>query len=179
MENLKQYPLWKQAISDASEQFKYGETIKFEWLYENLALTPPKTGTADQFKAFQFAFLAAVENFKKHMLIDHNMYLISSRAQGYTVVKPEDQTDEAWGVLRKKMRKAFRDVTSRLTYLDIGLISSSENINNMNKLNTLSALKTMNRRKLSEKLQSDKEDEVPEQRSGNGGFGKTTEAKTA
>ncbi len=151
MEELSKMPEWKQAVDDAVKEFKYGDTISHEWLYEHFKIEPPGYGTAAAFKEFQFKFLAYVEAFKDDLLVSHFMYLRSARGVGYIIVEPEEQPSVAWSVLRHRIYKELNRASSSLTNIRLDFLSNDVRCGLAIKQATLAHLKTMNMRKLNEK----------------------------
>jgi len=148
MNNLNQYPEWKQAVLDAVGQFDHGDIIPMEWLRKAFDLYPPDRGTAREFQDYQFKFLSYIENFKEDLLINHKRYLKSQRGNGYLVVSVEDQTGVAWEDFTRKIRKTMGQTNKALLNIDADQLSNEGLAINNNKLAKLANMASFLDRKI-------------------------------
>lgn len=142
------HPAYKQAIVDATMEFKYGDLIQWEWIWEKLDLQPLAQASSHQHKQHQLKLVQAVERFKQGMLEDHHMYLKSVWGEGYRIVYPEDQTEVVWKRLKRKIRNALRKAEDGLYHVNRGLMSNDKQRLNDEKLAKLGMLHVMNRKEL-------------------------------
>jgi hypothetical protein len=148
MNNLNQYPEWKQAVLDAVGQFDHGDIIPMEWLRKAFDLYPPARGTAREFQDYQFKFLSYIENFKEDLLINHKRYLKSQRGNGYLVVSVEDQTGVAWEDFTRKIRKTMGQTNKALLNINTEQLSNEGLAINNNKLAKLANMASFLDRKI-------------------------------
>jgi hypothetical protein len=140
--NTKKFPEWKQAVDNAISEFDHGDLVSFKWLYEQFGISPPKSGTAEQFKEFQFKFLSYIENFKETLLLEHCMYLSSVRGDGYLVVEVDDQTSIAWDRMKKKIASELRKTERAITNIKYDRLGDRGRAENTVKVAVLFSIKT-------------------------------------
>jgi hypothetical protein len=171
------HPLWKQVTQDILQGYQYGDFVEHEWLFEQLKIERPKVGTQEQFQKVQFQFLNDVESIKEELLTEHQIYLDNSRGKGYRVVNPNDQSDVAWGKLRKGFRKLFMAAEKALVNVNHNMLSDDARRSNSNKLANLSSLRLLTKRGLRHEreslLQSGNENTVRQQEVSRADLGKT------
>ena len=146
MELIK-HPVYLQAAGDAVLQFKYGDLISFEWLYQNLKLRKPAHGTAEDFERFQFAFLSAYDGFQRELLEENQMMLVNVRGEGYRICEPEKQTSTAMNNFKKRVAREIRKAEDRLSNIRFEMLSDPAKNENMESLAKLAHLKSMTKRK--------------------------------
>lgn len=142
------FPMWKQAVQDAKEQFTYGDMITMDWLNQAFGIKRLERGTAEEFQKQQFDFLAAMDAFRDQLLEEHRMALSNVRGQGYRVLEPKEQTEFAMSEMRRRVRGEIRKAASRLHYVEHTLLSDDERKRNNDAMGKLAALQSFTRKTL-------------------------------
>jgi len=118
---VKLDPIWKEAAKCAVHEFRYGDIIPHEWLNAALELYVPHPNeqlTAAKHMQLSFERLEKVDCFREQLLEHHQMYLVNLRAEGYKIVKPENQTIVVMKQLEQQLHKILRKTRKGLEYID-------------------------------------------------------------
>jgi hypothetical protein len=141
-EEIKKSPAWKQAIEDFfKEGFKHGDILERKWLLQHFELVEPKENI-EEYKEFNWKYLANIESFKENLLYKHNMDLSSIRGTGnYHIIPPSRQTQKAMQDLFLDLAKTLKKTHSRVFHIEVSELSSSEINENVKALNKLQGLR--------------------------------------
>lgn len=148
MNEVKKEPLWKNAIDVfIASNFSYGEAIPKSWFMNQFGIKEPVTAKDQESASLQF--LASMDSFRRSLLTEYKIYLISLRSVGYAIVPPGSQTNVVMETGAKEIEKTFRDIASGLKNIKYEVLSESERTHNSDQIAKLSFIKShVNRRVL-------------------------------
>jgi hypothetical protein len=148
-EEIKKFPIWKNAVELAINQFDYGSEISHEWLLDALELTQPADRiTAQEYRDYQLRLLSAIESFRDAMLRDHDMMLVNVRGKGYVIATPGEQSGIAMRDMGRDLRKNLRKTGQKLKHTNVEKLSDDEAKRRSDAIGKLAALSSMTRRAL-------------------------------
>lgn len=140
-------PRWRQAIADYfAAQFKDGDIVSHAWLEEHFgleALGDDSKLTAQDFKERQFKWLACIENFKRELLEQHQIFLASVHGEGYRVTPPAEQTAIAAEKYETEAKRSYRTAALRLKNVRLTELTDDQRRENMDAIVKLSMLRGM------------------------------------
>ena len=119
MDDLQQYPAWKNAVTDFEQaQFAEGTLLTFDWLYAAFNLVKPNDQTPHvAARKTAFAFMMNFKAFETHLLFEKNIALQSVRSQGYKIVPTASQTEWADETGIAEFKTVLRRMGTRLKCL--------------------------------------------------------------
>lgn len=136
------YPDYRQAVADLiSEGAEPGKIITHEWLDQHLKIDRNS-------KDYPFKRLSGVEAFKTQLLIENKIHLQTIRGKGYMIVAPEDQTKVALSDAMNGVGKCIQKGITRLTNVDVEMISGDGRKENADAISRLAALGGMAKRRI-------------------------------
>jgi len=127
MEELKQYPLWKQAVEDfISGNPQPGDVITEEWKHRHFGITPPTYGSAVVWKDYQLKMLSAFDSFANTLTEDFQLHLRSDRRGGHVVLAPAEQTRTALDDCNAGIKRALRKSKFKLENVAVSALTTEE-----------------------------------------------------
>lgn len=103
-----------------SHGYSDGDLISHDWLA--WALDLPDNATRDA----QFVIMDRIDQFKNALLLEHSIYIVSSRGKGYQIVPPSDQCFVATSQAMREVSRQFRLCQKRLKHTRMELLSTEE-----------------------------------------------------
>ncbi|MCP4652595.1 MAG: hypothetical protein GY858_04345 [Candidatus Omnitrophica bacterium] len=144
MNDLIKYPGWKNALDEILiriEKNGYGCLILHDELKQWLSLEEPKT--IEEYKKHEFEYMSSIEKLKEDLLLDHSVYLMNMKGQGYQVLIPEEQVTRAPDKHTKKASAELRKAARALSNVKTELLSvETENLR-LSKMARIAFLKTV------------------------------------
>lgn len=130
-EKLKQFPLWKEAVTVfLATNPKPGDIISAEWKQENFGITKPDTGTVEQVQEYQLKLLATTDAFRTVLLEQYQIHLKPCGKGAHIVIPPHEQTQEAWGNGVNDIKRAFRKMGTALINVDVAQLTQDQRKDN-------------------------------------------------
>ena len=127
MEELQQYPSWKQAVTDfVAGNPKPGDVITEGWKHIHFGIRPPAYADSETWKAYQLRMLNAFNSFQATLLEDHQVHLKSDRCGGHTVLAPQEQTRSAMEGYNAGIKKALKKSHTKLENVAVSELTSDE-----------------------------------------------------
>lgn len=114
-----------QAAQKVAEK-GYGTIVTHEYLRSLLRCDPPPFGTHDDFIAYSFELLQAVDSLKTELLHTHRILLRNLRGSGYQLVEPSQQTTIAMERFVDSFHRAIRRAGEELEYINHSLLNQEE-----------------------------------------------------
>lgn len=141
--NLKQYPIWKQAVQDfRNSSLAYGDTLTREWLMAHFELEDPQTVAA--YREFEIKFLNNFYQFRDKLLEEYNMDLRNIHGTGnYVIVHPREQTVLAMGDFKHAFKRLMGKTLRRVTHVDHGQLTDSERKENTDAISKLMGFQSL------------------------------------
>lgn len=143
MEELALHPAWREALRDwPNSGFTWGDTIPHEWFYTafNLPTVRPMMSVAEAEK-IRLKFLTQFEAFRRALLEEYRMDLVSVRGYGYEIVTPAEASRRAYDEEMHEITKAIRNLGRRLTYVSVGQLTDEQRRENADLLARASTLR--------------------------------------
>lgn len=155
IEDLEVYPAWREALRRwPTSGYAWGDQIPHAWFYEAFNLEPIHDGmTVKQAETIRLKFLGQFESFRRALLEDHRMDLVSVRGYGYEIVTPADASRRAFDEEMHEIRKAVRNLARRLLYVPTAQLTDDQRRENADLLARAAGL----RRTLKPATESDDE----------------------
>ena len=126
-QELKKYPLWKEAVSEfISTNPQPGTIISESWKQENFGITKPEMGTFKVMQEYQLKMLTATESFKAVLLEQYQIHIKSIGNGAHVVIPPAEQTREAWGNGVNDVRRVLRKMGNALVNVDIAQLTQDQ-----------------------------------------------------
>ena len=143
--DLEYYPAWREALRRwPTTGYTWGDTIPHETFYEAFGLEAPRDDmTVKQFETIRLKFLGQFEAFRRALLEEHRMDLVSVRGYGYEIVTPAEASRRAYDEEMHEVHKAMRSLRRRLTYVAVGQLTDEQRRENTDLLARGSLLRRM------------------------------------
>lgn len=142
-------PIWKQAVKDfLAANLPPGTVIPLNWFEGHFQMEPLDdiaTLTAVEFRQRQFTWLRNMEEFKRELLEEHQICLLSVHGEGYRVVPPGEQTAATTDRFEREVKKAYRQAAVRLKNVQIDRLTEAERRENVDAVAKLAHLRGMHR----------------------------------
>lgn len=122
------YPAWREALKRWPQSgHTWGDTIPHEWFYEAFGLQPvTDMMTVKQAETIRLKFLAQFESFRRALLEEHRMDLVSVRGYGYEIVTPDEASRRAYDEEMHEVRKAMRNLGRRLRFVPLSQMTDEQ-----------------------------------------------------
>lgn len=145
---LKKYPAWKEALERFRlAEFKYGEIVTHEWLYDALGLTMPDDKTPWQkAKKVQLEYMANVIRFREAVQLEDLLYLETERTLGYKIVPPSEQTAKAMERCSVEMNKVLKQTARTVGNIRTQELSEQQRRENMDARAKISSIAGLTKR---------------------------------
>ena len=114
-DDLKAYPPYKNALEkivEVTTDDGYGVLFTHEQLLEWMDMKEPQT--IEEYKKYEFTRMSAIENLKKELLADFNIFLSNEVGKGYRVLEPDEQVTNG---VDRYLKKAQRTVLKSMQVL--------------------------------------------------------------
>lgn len=127
-DTLDLYPAWREALHQWPQSgHSWGDQIPHEWFYTAFGLPVVQdTMTIKQAEAIRLKFLSQFESFRKALLEDHRMDLVSVRGYGYEIVTPAEASRRAYEEEMHEVRKAMRNLARRLRFVPLNQMTDEQ-----------------------------------------------------
>lgn len=100
------FPAYKQAASEAATEFTYGDLIPLEWIDAHSGIEFPEgKQLITVYNKIALKKLSFLGQFIEEMLEEYKMRLKNVRGEGYRIVNPHDQADDAQEQFAKRLEK--------------------------------------------------------------------------
>lgn len=144
-QELELYPAWREALKRwPSSGFTWGDTIPHEWFYEAFNLPAVEDHmTVKEAESIRLKFLGQFESFRRALLEEYRMDLISVRGYGYEIVTPDEASRRAYDDEMYEIRKALRSLSRRLTFVPLGQMTDDQRRENADLMARAANLKQM------------------------------------
>lgn len=127
MEEVRQYPLWKEAVKTfLLANFQPGHVITEKWKREHFGITPPKTGTMEQLSEYQLKLLSAWENFSRTLLEEHQIHFRANGARSHIVLAPREQAGVAMSDCNREIKRTLKKAKLRTENIALELLTNDE-----------------------------------------------------
>ena len=127
-EELQSHPGWKHALDMIVMRVEnQGRGVFFSHveMKEWMDLEEPKT--IREAEKLNFKYMNNIDNLRKELLVDHQMWLENKRGDGYTILHPDDQVSIPIDKTLTQVRKEIRKAKSILDHVDNTLLSLDAN----------------------------------------------------
>ena len=143
--DLDIYPAWREALRRwPASGHTWGDTIPHDWFYEAFGLQPVDDRmTVRQAEVIRLKFLSQFESFRRALLEDHSMDLVSVRGYGYEIVTPGEASRRAYDEELYEIKKAMRSMARRLTHVPIAQMTDEQRRENADLLARAAQLRRM------------------------------------
>ncbi|HRD68220.1 MAG TPA: hypothetical protein PKY50_18975 [Candidatus Competibacter sp.] len=148
-ESLKKYPLPLHAAELADRAFDYGDLIPWAWLHDELEIEMPDFGAFADYRKLQFKVLSLVDEFREALLLRYFKATRNERGEGYRIIRPNEQTEEAMRQLRQGIGKDIAAAARLLAGVNHTLLSAEQSRDNANALGKVAALQAFARETVS------------------------------
>lgn len=142
-------PIWKQAVKDfLAANLEPGTVIPLKWFEAHFQMEPldeRATLTALEFRQRQFTWLRNMDEFRRELLEEHQVCLLSVHGEGYRVVPPGEQTAATTDRFEREVKKAYRQAAVRLKNVQIDKLTEAERRENVDAIAKLAQLRGMHR----------------------------------
>lgn len=144
-EGTELYPAWREALRRwPLAGLTWGDTIPHEWLYEAFNLQPIEDDmTVKQAEVIRLKFLGQFESFRRALLEEHRMDLVSVRGYGYEIVTPAEASRRAYDEEMHEVRKAIRNLARRLRYVPLAQMTDEQRRENADLLARAASLRRL------------------------------------
>lgn len=144
MEEVKLYPVWKQAVKELiASGLTYGSALDKQRIIDLCALKRPET--LAQKERFDLRLMTCICEIKDALLADHQMLLASNRDGSYRVVAPKEQTQFAIEQGAKAIQKEMRRMALGVQHVNTSLLDSEQRRKNSDAQAKISMLAGMQR----------------------------------
>jgi hypothetical protein len=106
-------PSWQQAVDDSLHLADAGHVFTHAWVEERLGLGPKPLLTED-YEQWEFQRLAAVESWRKALLLDHGIHIENVRGEGYRVIAQHETARVAVALARRDASKAINQAAVKI-----------------------------------------------------------------
>ena len=148
MSNVIKLPLYLNVIDEIIDTYSYGDLIPLIWLQERLEIIYKEKMTRAEFQALQFQWLTQMDGLKTVLLERYCMLFKNIRGEGYQIVLPNDQSDEAMVELKKNVGREMRKCQAILANVNMNLLSDSGHQRLVLAHNNLAAIEAFSRQSL-------------------------------
>lgn len=120
--------LWKAAVVELRDMgLDYGDSLTHDQLYQIIGVPNPATlRDFVQIRQAQMAYLHNMDRIKRVLLEEDHMDMQNVRGEGYTIVKPEDQTAVAIDDMTASIRRVLGQTERRINYIDMSLLTDEQ-----------------------------------------------------
>ena len=128
IEDADLHPAWREALRQwPNSGYTWGDQIPHAWFYEAFNLPPIEDGmTVKQAETIRLKFLSQFESFRRALLEECRMDLVSVRGYGYEIVTPAEASRRAFDEEMHEIRKAVRNLARRLCYVPTGQLTDEQ-----------------------------------------------------
>lgn len=122
---------YRLAAQTVAQQHAYGEMVSHEYLRGLLCCNPPETGTHDDFIAYSFELLQAMDSLKTELLTEYRILLSNVKGRGYLLVEPHQQTDFAMQKFISIVKRACQKAQDEMEFINYGLLTQEQRKRNI------------------------------------------------
>lgn len=128
MSDLPIYPIWREALRRWPESgFTWGDIVPHKWFYDAFELPEViESMTVKQAQQIELKMLRYRTEFERALRAEYRMDLVSVPGVGYEIVTPAEQSRRAYDDFQAAMRRASRDLSDRLRYVNIGMLTDDQ-----------------------------------------------------
>lgn len=119
------YPAWREALKQwPARGHTWGDLLGHEDLYAMFGLEMANDRTPfKEAETLKLKFLNQFQPFKRALLEEHRMDLVSVPGLGYEIIAPDVQAPRAYDDTVDKIRKALDDGARRIRFVPTGMLS--------------------------------------------------------
>lgn len=124
--NLDRMPGWRRCLLSFNEAgYKPGDAVAVAWLENELGVTYPKTGSAEEFEAARLRWLHEFGRFHERLRDDRQLFL---RRDGecYQVLTASEQLAYAQAEGRRRVKNALRWQADALASTNVNALTDAE-----------------------------------------------------
>ncbi len=147
--DLQLSPVWKQAVRDFLEaHVEPGVVIPLRWFEAHFQMEPLDDGstlTAAKFRERQFQWLRNFDEFRRELLEEHQVCLMSVHGEGYRVVPPGEQTAATQESFEREVKRSYRKAAVRLKNVQVDALTEEQRRENVDAIARLAMLRGMHR----------------------------------
>lgn len=151
-DELRLHPVWRQAVKEfLAANIQPGCILPNQWLEAHFGMQPLESDsslTSAQFRDRQFTWLRNLDAFRRELLEQHQICLISEHGQGYLIVPPGEQTAAAMKRFLRELKRSYRTVAVRTKNVKLDELTSDQRKENVDAIAKLSMLQGMHRKAL-------------------------------
>lgn len=126
-EELKQYPLWKEAVNKfLAMNPQPGTVLTEKWKQENFGIHLPKNATLDDLKEYQFSMLSSFDNFRQTLLEEHQIHLKANKAGSHIMLAPREQAGAALKDFNTDIKRAVVKSKRRIENVAVEQLTNEE-----------------------------------------------------
>lgn len=130
-EDVKKYPLWKQAVEDLLALAPApGFVLEEQWLLEHLELVAPDYGSLETFKGWNLRYLQARSAFFETLRDIHALQFAQKADGGWRLLAPGEVSKAALGRMKHELYKELRRARTSLACADRTKMSEAELMEN-------------------------------------------------
>lgn len=148
-ENISLFPVWRQAVKDfLAANLEPGTVIPLRWFEGHFQMEPLDENamlSAAEFRERQFTWLRNMDEFRRELLEEHQICLLSVHGEGYRIVPPGEQTGATTERFEREVKKAYRQAAVRLKNVQVDKLTEEQRKENVDAIARLAMLRGMHR----------------------------------